>query len=507
VTLPDGVQLYLATDNEAAADAALRTRYAAVPHARVAGKTGVITAVLAGYGTAVQGVQRALTGAVLADLAAGSPLAGRAVRPGAPGTAWVAVANQPGSPAGVYAVPAAVAAAASERYQAALAAERAGGKLVSDPRDQPGMAIPPGGMRLSLHSGSSGSGGTVGTSGGGVTSGGGSGSAFAGGYTAGGGGSGSAFAGGGHVTGSGGSGGGGGAWTSGTVYGAGGSGSWQSPADFDHGGELDLPAPPDSEAFAAGSVTGYRWWRMTAPDFTRSPLDADRDWPQKGLCGQYDYWQPGVNHADCKSNARNHEPGTIPVLSCRCGYWAYWKPQQHDLSGSGEIAVFGVIKGWGKVLLGRKGFRAGTARLIAVYVASSLVPRYPDGASPVTVPRGGVDMLAIPGSLGGALARNARFTGKVYSYGTDTDRYERAAPYSPTPRQLLAAETHAEAWLAVIGDRIGQMYPGTDICETRDRMLAKYPSTPQYAPAAPSPDAPCRHGQPRRDCLTCFILG
>lgn len=112
---------------------------------------------------------------------------------------------------------------------------------------------------------------------------------------------------------------------------------------------------------AVGSVTGYRWWNMGLGAF-------------KGLTGAYGgSWAPEeeVYEAECRRSGRwgatygldGHHP--VPDPDCGCGFWAYWRPESNNsFGGSYTFAVVqGVLEGFGMVLIGDKGFRAGKARL------------------------------------------------------------------------------------------------------------------------------------------------
>lgn len=122
--------------------------------------------------------------------------------------------------------------------------------------------------------------------------------------------------------------------------------------------------------FAVGSVCGVRWWSLNA--VLRDMLyDADAlncpPVPMKPpLCGVVDFWDAGVNTAECRGAAPDH-PGPSPDPDCAwgCGYWAYW-----DLTGAppGPRDVCGVIEGWGRATIGDNGFRCQYAKITALHV-------------------------------------------------------------------------------------------------------------------------------------------
>jgi hypothetical protein len=250
---------------------------------------------------------------------------------------------------------------------------------------------------------------------------------------------------------------------------------------FDRGGQLD-DAGEDDPDLVLGAVTGYRWWTLPEPDYDLDPGKADRIWPAELLKGQWDTWHPGVNTAVCHPDGgcTPHDPAETPKKDGGCGYWAYWLPQPHNLSRNRTMPVFGVVRGSGKILLGEDGFRAGRARLLAVHLPFSLAVKAAEYR-----PR---QMRQPPDGLSGALAR-AGFSGKVMSYpspgygyyGDPADDLELDVR-DVTREQDPEGYDLAEAWLAVIGDRLRQTYPGVEVCETRDLLMAKYPPDENYAP-------------------------
>lgn len=81
-------------------------------------------------------------------------------------------------------------------------------------------------------------------------------------------------------------------------------------------------------------------------------------------------WQVGENVAACL-NGSSHR---CPAESCGCGFWAY--------NGLGQLArerhcgghyALGLVKGYGRVLIGTKGFRCEKAALVGLVDTSSRI--------------------------------------------------------------------------------------------------------------------------------------
>jgi hypothetical protein len=254
----------------------------------------------------------------------------------------------------------------------------------------------------------------------------------------------------------------------GAVYGyaAGGSSGPVSPPQgtpgapgFDGAGSFDL---------AAGSVLGARWWQLPGPDLTRSPLDADRDWPRRLLCGQRDTWIPGLNEAQCLAGCSHG----VPDVRCGCGFWAYWQFQQHDLGGG--LTVAGIIEGTGRTLIGERGFRCQQARIVALHLPFITMPER----------RGSTDRWSA--SWNAAFTRPG--THRPPAGPPPASALKRARTGGTAAERLaeayldLVAEDAGQAWMAVIGDRLEQMYPGARVFETREAMLRAFPPDTSYMP-------------------------
>jgi len=138
----------------------------------------------------------------------------------------------------------------------------------------------------------------------------------------------------------------------------------------------------DDLDFAAGSVFGCRWWYYTDVNHA--------------LHGFYLPWVPGVNTAVCLSaeieakqmaavnqtlptwklpkwmvEQREGPDHEAPAEKCGCGFYAFWHDDDERCAVSQStfaIHVFGVVEGYGRVMLGDKGFRCGQARVVAAWI-------------------------------------------------------------------------------------------------------------------------------------------
>lgn len=234
---------------------------------------------------------------------------------------------------------------------------------------------------------------------------------------------------------------------------------------FDEAGPLAALAAEIPDVY--GTVRGYRWWTLAAPPLHEDPSRADETWPPGLLRGMQDAWVPGENTAVCRAGGR-HSFAEIPSLDCGCGFWAYWRLQEHrQVQDHGGLPVCGVIEGYGAVMTGTKGFRAARARIIALHLPVKIIPKTYVPPRP--------DYRADP--WGFLAAQGSR----VIHHGMPPG-YPQAppAPPPPTEEEIRAAEDRALAWTAVIGDRLAQSYPDARVFESLDAMLAEFPPDPAY---------------------------
>jgi hypothetical protein len=217
---------------------------------------------------------------------------------------------------------------------------------------------------------------------------------------------------------------------------------------FAETGELDF-----DPGFDLKPVRGLRQWTLKSPDFRGDPHDADLGtWPRAPLVGATGYaWPDSVLEAQC-GNGRSHQVPTEADNGnrCGCGFWGYWGMM--ELANGGMFAsstsglpVLGVIEGYGRVLLGEKGFRSQKAKIIALAPAFSVqaevTPRFP-----------------------------GRTYQQTYDPYLDFAREHKSEEEEAQVKER--AQQHADAWMAVIQDRLGQLYPGARVFATAAGLLA-----------------------------------
>jgi hypothetical protein len=153
--------------------------------------------------------------------------------------------------------------------------------------------------------------------------------------------------------------------------------------------------------FAAGDVRGLRLWNPAVPR-----NDPDPDNPTqvllKSVYREF-YWTPGINRASChplgrgattnknllrlsvcKSEHKHGPEWPLPVATadstchrahatgidpdCECGFYAYTNTAEDNpyLRTDRNLHVQGVIQGWGRTVIGTKGFRCTLARIVAI---------------------------------------------------------------------------------------------------------------------------------------------
>ena len=137
-----------------------------------------------------------------------------------------------------------------------------------------------------------------------------------------------------------------------------------------------------SAELVVGSLRGFRWWRLDREGWLVSP------WRGR------ERWLPGTNRARClfrkritkwRASKKPHPLGA-PVRECDCGFYALHEvppTRTHPARFGWEIGVtssgsthhglvFGVAAADGRVLVGTDGWRAETARPLALLWGSDV---------------------------------------------------------------------------------------------------------------------------------------
>lgn len=194
---------------------------------------------------------------------------------------------------------------------------------------------------------------------------------------------------------------------------------------FDGNDEID---------FAVGSVTGVRVWKM--------------DTANCGLEGQNGFrWADGENAAECSYGCQS-----TPGEACGCGFWAYWDLGAALVFKPAEWAVAGVVEGYGRTMIGDRGFRSARARIVALCLMFDIYTK------PETGDDGFYDVL-------------------------DQQRH-------PDELALKAEIEHA----------LSLAYPSVQIRTSAKTMLAIHPTTKDYLPER-EPEAEALHDSGFRNWL------
>ncbi len=160
--------------------------------------------------------------------------------------------------------------------------------------------------------------------------------------------------------------------------------------------------------------------------------DLKRLWEQDKDDEAYKAWQ--------KLDAELNDPG---FRDCGCGFWAYWDFNPHEFH-LGEKPVVGVIEGYGKTIIGKRGFRCEKARIVALHCAYEYVREIPGGAK-----------------------KPAPATGQPGWQSVFSADYEQNTPGAIA--RLAQDETELEV-----------SYPSAKVFSTLDAMLKSFPPTKGY---------------------------
>lgn len=222
--------------------------------------------------------------------------------------------------------------------------------------------------------------------------------------------------------------------------------------------------PADYEPVAE-RIVGFRAWSidtastapLLGPNFTGGRRVSGR-----GLLRsiyQTDFrWGPGKNISECGRKTQPYAHSQ-PVDDCMCGFWAYTNGSSHYVTVAGP-AAFGMIEGWGHIVIGPYGFRAQYARIVALCFPTNVPDDFYDEADDG-------DLMIYPVSPIRAIQHQiwrmtqqlaARFT-PIPAAGGDPARQETV----PVPEEL--------------GDAVRSTYSRAAWFTTASEMLKAHPPT------------------------------
>jgi hypothetical protein len=122
------------------------------------------------------------------------------------------------------------------------------------------------------------------------------------------------------------------------------------------------------ETLVPATLIGFRRWYVDMPTPQEIAEYGMNDSPVlKGMLGHL--WPNAEIEAVCHPPAHSGEAGhsePVPHTPCTCGVYATYYPDTYDMSGT--YSYVGAIEASGRVVCGSKGFRAGRARLMGLYI-------------------------------------------------------------------------------------------------------------------------------------------
>ena len=143
---------------------------------------------------------------------------------------------------------------------------------------------------------------------------------------------------------------------------------------FGNQGDYDL---------APGSVFGVRWWSLRDDGMLGGVMAAWQPGPNTATCLApassrrsttlaFRHWAAGSGPAVMPDDLMHGESEPLPECSvpnedCTCGFYAFWNPDEQS-QVSVRFPVLGVIEGFGRTLIGDRGFRCEKARIVALHV-------------------------------------------------------------------------------------------------------------------------------------------
>jgi hypothetical protein len=132
----------------------------------------------------------------------------------------------------------------------------------------------------------------------------------------------------------------------------------------------------DSKGFSITPVVGARTFKVDEDGWLTGPIYRKQRWvdgENVATCQKHHNPWPMLYYINGKMQQfvapDPPEPAPHPLTTCRHGFYAY-VAGSNDYHNHGEI--FGVIQGYGEVMIGLRGFRCMKARIVALHVKSSV---------------------------------------------------------------------------------------------------------------------------------------
>lgn len=143
------------------------------------------------------------------------------------------------------------------------------------------------------------------------------------------------------------------------------------------GGDKFGKHSPEVPEYLVTCNNGYRSWELKHDRELVAPADPDVH-ELSSLVQHYD-WTEGLNRARCllsetqraSNRLRNIPECQYPTKRCSCGFYAYYEVDQwsqHPAFAGKFQRVHGVIEGYGRCVVGSKGFRAENALIVALLI-------------------------------------------------------------------------------------------------------------------------------------------
>jgi len=127
--------------------------------------------------------------------------------------------------------------------------------------------------------------------------------------------------------------------------------------------------------FAAGTIRGIRGWNLDRRGRLVGTWNQDFIWKPEthlGVCPYHSFsrMRAVVKNERLWSFSDEVDSTPAPVTpeiepSCSCGLYAYTDFESFD-NAYGTLPVHGIVEGYGKTVVGEYGFRASSARIVAL---------------------------------------------------------------------------------------------------------------------------------------------